>query len=570
VTGTRDSRAAALRLLLREIRPVTGTALIALAVLTVSVLATLAGPMLVQRFVDRATTGTTQSVLITIAVWYLVIAVTGGAARICSSYLAVHAGWRIADSLRMRLLRNVAVDQPVLEVENRPVGQVLEQVSGSADIVGLAIATSGFRMISNVLVGAGTVVAMSLVVPQAGVGILVLIVVVCFVLTRLSRRSRVRWEKARGQQAKLFGFVGDAIGARDDLLVLGRSQWAADRTRADLAALLHTEGRAYISGRIFWPVTQLCTAVFFAIGFGFGLRELQLGSITIGTLTMIYLYVNLLQGPLEDMSSQSGQMQQMFAVLAIAARTLPAQPATDTEPAAAVLPDGPLGIEFDHVTFGYGDTPVLRDVSFTVAPGRSLGIVGPTGAGKSTVINLLCGLGEPGQGRVRIGGVDVRRLPPLEFARRVTVLSQRAHVFSASVYENITLFDDSVSEDHVWQVLDRLNAADWVRDLPAGLRTRVGSDARTLSEGESQVLVGARALLRPYSVLVVDEGTSRFDAETERSWTDLLELVMRDRTVVLVEHRMATLVGVDELMTLEGGRVVDVVAGHLSGVGGTK
>ncbi|MFD0385732.1 ABC transporter ATP-binding protein [Streptomyces stramineus] len=556
-----ETRASSLRLLWRESRPVRPVAAGALAVLMVSVLATLVGPWLVQYFVNEATSGSAQSVLISVALCYLAAAVVAGAARIWASYLAVQAGWRIADSLRARLLRHTAVDQPVLEVESRPVGEVLEQVEGNADIVGKAIAESGFRMLSNIALVIGTVIAMSVVIPVAGLAISVLVIAMCFLLTRLARRSVLRWEAAREQQASLFGFVGDSLSARDDLLLAHESDWATERTRTGLEALLRTEGRAYISGRAFWPMTQLCFALAFGLGFGFGLRQLEAGVISIGTLTMIYLYVDLLQRPLEEMSSQFGQLQQMMAVLKTAARKL--GPEGSTKAVAppdrrASLPEGPLEVAFEGVSFGYGGTQVLGDVSFTVAPGRSLGIVGPTGAGKSTVVNLLCGLAEPGGGRVLIGGVEVGRLTPAQFAERVTVLSQRAHIFSATVRENITLFDESVPVERVWEVLEQLNAADRVRALPEGLETRVGAGARQLSDGEMQVLVGARALTRPYSLLIVDEAASRFDPETEHAWAQMLDTVMRDRTVVMVEHRTGALRGVDRIMTMENGRVKEI------------
>ncbi|MFE0041905.1 ABC transporter ATP-binding protein [Streptomyces albireticuli] len=557
----RETRPSPLRLLWHESRPVRPVAAGALAVLMVSVLATLAGPWLVQYFVNRATSGSAQSVLISVALCYLAAAVVAGAARIWASYLAVRAGWRIADSLRGRLLRHTAVERPVLEVESRPVGEILEQVEGNANIVGKAIAESGFRMLSNIALAIGTVVAMSVVVPAAGLAITVLVVAVCFLLTRLARRSVRRWEKAREQQASLFGFVGDSLSARDDLLLARESDWATERTRTGLESLLRTEGRAYISGRAFWPLTQLCFAVAFGLGFGFGLWQLEAGVISLGTLTMIYLYVDLLQRPLEEMSSQFGQLQQMLAVLRTASRRL--GPAEPTKAAAAPggrreLPEGPLEVAFENVSFGYGDTQVLGDVSFTVAPGRSLGIVGPTGAGKSTVVNLLCGLAEPGGGRVLIGGVEVGRLAPAQFAERVTVLSQRAHVFSATVRENITLFDASVPVERVWEVLERLNAADRIRALPEGLETRVGAGARELSDGEMQILAGARALTRPYSLLIVDEAASRFDPETEQAWAEMLDTVMRDRTVVMVEHRTGALRGVDRIMTMESGRIKEI------------
>jgi ATP-binding cassette subfamily B protein len=554
-----SSRSAALRLLWTESGPVRLTAASALAVLTVSVVATLGGPLLVQHFVDLATAGAAEPALITVALWYLALALVAGATRILASYLSVHCGWRVADSLRVRLLRHAAVDRPVLEVESRPVGEVLEQVEGNADVVGKAIAESGFRMISNIAVGLGTVAVIFVELPAAGIGILVLLLAVYLVLSRLARRAVQRWAMARQQQARLFGFLGDTLAARQDLYQLRETGWATERTRTGLDSLLRTEGRAYIAGRIFWPVTQLCFALAFGLGFGFGLHALAAGTLTVGSLTMIYLYVNLLQQPLEEMSSQTGQLQQMMAVLTLASEWLGAR--REPPPAEGlVLPDGPLEVTFDHVTFGYGDRPVLRDVSFTVAPGASLGIVGPTGAGKSTVVNLLCGLAAPDQGRVLLGGVELSRISPAEFADRVTVLSQRAHVFSASVHDNVTLFDGSIPRAQVLAVLTRLGAVEWVSALADGLDTRIGTGARQLSAGEMQVLAGARALIRPYSLLVVDEGASRLDAVAERSWSRLVDSVMEDRTVVMVEHRLTALGGVDEVMTLREGVVVDRAA----------
>jgi len=369
-----------------------------------------------------------------------------------------------------------------------------------------------------------------------------------------------RWERARDQQAELFGFMGDSLGARDDLLPLGQAPWAVGRINDDLAGLYRTEARAYIAGRAFWPLTQLFIAFAFALGFGLGLERLQQGAISIGTLTLLYLYVDQLQKPLEEMSSQFGQMQQMLAVLGLAARTLDiggtAGPASAGR--SPQLPEGPFSVVFEDVTFGYDGAPVLHDVSFEIAPGRTLGVVGRTGSGKSTIVNLLCGLAQPRSGRVLIGGVDASMLDEHELARRVTVMSQRAHVFAASVRDNITLFDDCLTEAHVWDVLDRLGSRAWVGALPDGLDTVVGAGGRALSEGELQVLAGARALIRPCSLLIVDEGTSRLDPRTEEAWADLLRTVMPGRTVVVVEHRQKSLRHVDEVLVMAAGRVAEL------------
>jgi ATP-binding cassette subfamily B protein len=555
---TEPARKAGFGLLWTELRRVQGLALSALAVLLVSVLATLAGPSIVERFVDRAKSGAGRNELISYALVYLAVALFGGASRVAANYLGVWTGWRIADSLRSRLLRRIAADEPVLEVERRPVGEVLERVEGNADIIGRSIAESGFRLLGNTAIALGTLIVLLVHIPAAALGISVLLAITFFAVQRLGRISVRRWEGARDEQADLFGFMGDVLAARDDLFLLGESRWAVRRTRSALDALYRSAGRAYIGGRAFWPVTQLFVAAAFGLGFAFGLRGLELGTITIGMITAIYLYVDLLQKPLEEMSSQAGQLQQMVAVLAMTAKSLEGRPAPDR--AAGPLPPGALSVAFERVSFGYDDgPPVLHDVSFRVEPGRKLGIVGRTGAGKSTIINLLCGIVSPTQGRVLIGGADAARIDPAELASRVTVLSQRAHVFAASVRDNVSLFAPT-GDEQIWSVLERLDAARWVRDLPEGLDTRIGAGGRTLSVGELQLITGARALLRPGSLLIVDEGTSRMDPQTEQSWAKLIETVSRGRTVIMVEHRHAALGGVDEVLRMENGRVVEVRA----------
>ena len=550
------------RLLRQELSSVWGVAIVALVSVLVGVAGTLGGPLVIQRFVDQATGGTTVDALVMTTIVYLGVSVAGSAGRITSGYFAAQVGWGVADRLRSRLFQRLAVDQPVLAVESCPVGAILEQVEGNSDIIGTTIAQAGFQLVGNLVAAVGALAIMTVVIPPAGIGIAVLIVVMFWAFARLTREALSKWEAARQRQTEIFGFVGDALAARDDLLPLGASEWPTRRTRSLLGSLFPVERGAYLAGRAAWPLAQVFFALSFALALGFGLRGLGQGGITPGTLMLLYLYVVLLQEPLEQVSSQVDQVQQMMAVLGMSAKTI------GTGPDAPVTPDrlarepaGPLSVTFTDVVFGYGETPVLHDVSFHVPAGRSLGIVGPTGAGKSTVINLLCGLCAPSRGRVMIGDRDAGAIPPSELAAHVTVLSQQAHLFGASLRDNITLFDDSVPADRLWEVLEQLGAAAWVRALPEGLDTRVGARGRQLSVGEAQLIAGARALTRSAGLLVIDEGTSRLDPETERAWTAVVDRLRRDRTVIMVAHRLATLSGFDEVLVMRDGRVADLVPG---------
>ncbi|WP_073790175.1 ABC transporter ATP-binding protein [Streptomyces sp. CB01580] len=556
---TSEKSTGGLRLLWDAIGSARRTVVGGFAILAVALVCDLAGPLVIRAYVDGASGSDSVDELMRLALIYLGIAAVGVGANLLAGYLAARSGWGVADTIRRRLLRKVVVDRPVLEVERRSAGEVLESVEGNADVIGEALAEAGFRVMGNLALALGTVVIIFTIAPAAGAGVAVLLVIITLVLAKLTRLAVRRWQTARAKKAEAFGFIGDALAARDDLLPLGEAPWVTSKARGLLADLLVRERRAYIGGRAFWPCTQLFFAVSFGISFAFGLRALGVGSISVGTLAMIYLYVERLSEPLEDLSSQMDQVQRMLASLAIAARTL-----AEPQPCGAVeeagyerLPEGPLAVRFDGVTFGYTtDAPVLSEVTFEARPGQVTGIVGRTGAGKSTLVNLLCGLGTPQQGRVLIADVEASRIHPEEMASRISVLSQHSHLFSASIRDNLTLFGTPVPDSRIWEVLDGLGAGDWVRALPEGLDTMVGAAGRTVSEGEAQLLAGARALVRPSSLLVIDEGTSRLDAATERTWTRVVEQACKDRTVLMVAHRLATLENADQIVEMADGAVV--------------
>ncbi|SMD26925.1 ATP-binding cassette, subfamily B [Kibdelosporangium aridum] len=549
------------RLALDGLRGSKGLVVSGFAVLLVSVACEFAGPLLIRDYVDRATGGHADAgALFSTATWYLAVAVVGILASLAMGYFAAQSGWRVADRLRVRLLRHVLGGR-VLDLESRPPGEVLETVEGNADIIGKSIAEAGFRMIGNLLMVAGMIAIIFAVVPAAGLGVTLLVVLVAIVLVKLTHRSIGLWKTARAMKAELFGFIGDGLAARDDLLPLGASRWPGTRARGSLENLLVAERKAYVGGRAFWPLTQLFFAVSLGIGFAVGLNMLGVQQISIGGLTLIYLYVDRVRGPLEELSAQVDQMQRLFAALGVAANVLstPSLHQETTTSAPSLLPaGGARGVAFTDVTFSYDDgPPALRNVTFDVPSGEVLGVVGRTGSGKTTMVNLLCGLASPDEGRVTLDGVDVHELAPHELARHVVVLSQRSHLFTATVRDNITLFDDALPDSVLWTTLSDLGIEQWVRSLPEGLDTVVGTGGQTVSAGQAQLIVGARALVRPSGLLIIDEGTSRLDEETSRRWSALIERARTDRTVIMIAHRLETLRYADSLLVLAQGQVRD-------------
>jgi ATP-binding cassette subfamily B protein len=211
------------------------------------------------------------------------------------------------------------------------------------------------------------------------------------------------------------------------------------------------------------------------------------------------------------------------------------------------------------VTFGYdGAGDVLREVSFTVAPGHVLGVVGRTGSGKTTIARLVVRLWEPGSGSVLLGGVDVRDLRYRELRSRVGVVTQDVQLFSASLRDNLTLFEDLGDDHRILEVIGDLGLLDWYSSLPDGLDTQLGAGGTGVSAGEAQLLAFGRVFLRDPGLVILDEASSRLDPVTEGLIERAVDRLLTGRTAVVIAHRLRTVNRADEILILEDGRVAEL------------
>jgi len=271
---------------------------------------------------------------------------------------------------------------------------------------------------------------------------------------------------------------------------------------------------------------------------------------------MIFRYTEMLRHPTERLRDEVQDFQQADASIGSVEELLAETPRIVDGPGDA-LPAGPLGIDFDGVTFAYGDAPVVHDVSIGVAPGRVLGVVGRTGSGKTTLTRLILRFRDPDAGAVRLGGVDIRDVRLAALRDRIGLVTQDVHLFDASVRDNLTLFDDTVSDARITAAIDAIGLGGWLRALPDGLDTAIGAGGAGLSAGQAQVLTCARVLLRDPDVVILDEASSRLDPATERLVQRALGRLLEGRTGVIVAHRLATLALADDIVVLEAGRVVE-------------
>jgi ATP-binding cassette subfamily B protein len=271
---------------------------------------------------------------------------------------------------------------------------------------------------------------------------------------------------------------------------------------------------------------------------------------------LIY-YINLLGRPIRELTQQTENLQNIGAVTERLA-DLNAITSKTVDGPGAIIPQGPLALVFDDVTFGYNaEEPVLKNVSFELAPGQVMGLLGRTGSGKTTIARLIFRLYDPLQGCVELGDVDIRNPTLKGLRQRVALVTQDVQLFQASVRDNLTFFNRDIPDERILAVIEDLELSDWFHSLSDGLDTRLETGGRSLSAGEGQLLAMARVFLRDPGLVILDEASSRLDPATEQRIERAIDKLLRNRSALIIAHRLGTVQRADTIMILEEGRVVE-------------
>ncbi len=334
-------------------------------------------------------------------------------------------------------------------------------------------------------------------------------------------------------------------------------KYQVERFRGHTDTFVRSEIRASLGTASITGLIDVLAGVGFMGVLLYGGSEIIDGEKTVGQFMSFFTAIGLAFDPLRRLASISGTWQVAAAALE-RIKALMDAPILLTSPANPVAPPTGLpGIALEHVNLSYGDAAVLRDLSLVAEPGRTTALVGASGAGKSTIFNLLTRLVDPQAGAVTIGGVAVSRLSLPDLRGLYSVVSQDALLFDETLRENILLGRTDVTDARLREVLDGAHVSDFLAHLPAGLDTPVGPRGSALSGGQRQRVVIARALLRNAPVLLLDEATSALDAQSEQVVQEALDRLAGGRTTLVIAHRLSTIRNADEIVVMDRGRVVD-------------
>ena len=543
-----------LRRLLRYLVPHRRTAAVALAAIVGHALLQLAEPYLIKLAIDRHILTGELAGLEQIAAALLVILTGSFVLEYLETYTMGMVGQRIMYDLRMEIYAHLQrID--VAYYDRHPVGRLMTRVTTDVDALNDLFASGVISVFRDVVLLVGIMAVLLWMDWRLAIVAFSVLPLIALVTQWFRRNARVSYRAVRGWIARINAALQENITGMSTVQLFrreARSFGAFDElnrghTQANLDSIFYYA--------VFYPAIELIGAVATAAIIWYGGGWTLEGTLTLGTLVAFIQYSQRFFRPISDLSEKFNILQ---AAMASSERIfgLLDTPPRLVSPAAGRLPDGPGRITFENVWFAYrGDDYVLRDVSFTVEPGERIGIAGATGAGKTTLINLLLRFYDVNRGRIAIDGVDIREIPLDHLRGRFGLVLQDVFLFSGTIRENIACGPGEASDAEVRAAADAARASSFIDRLPGRLDAEVAERGATLSAGQKQLLSFARALALDPQVLVLDEATSNVDTATEALIRDALHRLIAGRTTVAIAHRLSTLRDMDRVLVFHKGEL---------------
>lgn len=516
------------------------------ALLLATIALELGNPQILRVFIDSATQGADLDRLVSIALIFLAVAGATQLVSIGETFFAENVGLTATNTLRADLTLHILRLDPDFLGSHTP-GELIERVDGDIGTLANFFARFVVYVIGNGLLVIGLVILLAQIDLRLGLALGGSVLLALLAMNRLRAVAVPYWAAARQASADLFGFLEERLAGTEDIRAMGATAYVMRRFHQRSRQLVRRELHAGVVGNIGFQSSATLLTAGGALAIGLGGYLFLTGAISLGSVYLIFAYTQVLNRPIEQITRQMQDLQQAGAGLRRIQRLFALR--SSMADGAGHLPSGALSVELEHVSFGYvPDEPVLRDLSFRLEAGEVLGVLGRTGIGKTTLAKLLLRLYDPGEGQIRLNGRDVRELRTAALRQRVGLVTQDIQLFHASVRDNLSLFDPSLSSGDMLRVLEELELGDWLRRLPHGLDSLL---AGGMSAGEAQMLAFARVFLRDPGLVILDEASSRLDPATERRMENAIDRLLAGRTGIIIAHRLATIQRVDKVLILD-------------------
>lgn len=469
----------------------------------------LANPQLVRIFVDEAMAGAPSVTLVRVAAGFLVVALLTQIATVVETYVAEDVGWRTTNALRVDLTDHVLALDDSFHAEHGS-GELIERIDGDVSAIAEFFARFVVHVVGSALFLVGVLAMLWSADWRIGAVLTFFAVAAVAFMARgggfVGRRAR----DSRQAAADLSGFLEERLVGLADIKANGADSYTMLRLHERLRARFRHGRRAILAGSVFSNTVNVLFVAGAGVSVALGVLLHSAGALTVGAIFMVFRYTTMLRIPLERLSHHMNSFQQAMGGMVRVREVLATRPRV-VDGVGEDIPTGALSVELEHVCFAYDTEKVLDEVSWRLEPGQVLGLLGRTGAGKTTISRLLFRLHDVTAGAIRLGGVDIRRAGLDDLRRRVALVTQDVQLFAGTLRENVTLYDSTISEGQLHHTFAALDLDRWLAELPDGLDTVLGPTARGLSAGEAQLVALARVFLKDPGLVVLDEASSRLD-----------------------------------------------------------
>jgi ATP-binding cassette subfamily B protein len=490
----------------------------------------------------------------------LLIAVTMAMGAALRFYFVSWLGERVVADVRIAVQSNLLRLSPSYFEENRP-AEITSRVTADTTVIEQVVGTTVSVALRNSIVGIGGTVYLFLLAPSLAARLIIGIPAIILPVVLIGRQLRTLSRKSQDRIATIGTVIDEVLGAMKIVQAFGQEKREAERFTGAVEL-----GFATAQRRI--TLRSAMTAIIITLIFGSialvlwkGAADVQAGKMTGGTLAAFVLTGGFVAGAFGALTEVYGDLVRGAGAASRLGELLREQPSIAAPAHPQRLPEPAQGaVTFDHVTFNYPnrpDTSALYDFYLDIAPGETVAVVGPSGAGKTTLFQLIQRFYDPSAGEVRVDGVALPAADPAEVRARIAMVPQETVIFAASARDNLRYGRWEADDAALWAAAEAANAAEFLRKLPEGLDTYMGEGGARLSGGQRQRIAIARAILRNAPLLLLDEATSALDAESERLVQDALERLMTNRTTIVIAHRLATVRAADRIIVMEEGRIVE-------------
>ena len=558
--------------LLRYLQPYRRFVFASLALLVVDSLLQSIGPLITKMAVDRYLVPTKQGKLLfpvldnwlshdaltgltQLAGAYLAVVVFGFIFDFSQTYLMQWTGQRAMFDLRRELMAHMQT-LDVAFFDHNPVGRLVTRLTTDVDVLNDLFTSGLVTIVGDLLALTFIVVAMFKLSPGMTGFMLAVLPLVVLVTMKFRRTASQSFRRIRVAVAKINAYLQEHVAGIAVLQLFNREKKSADEFESINRDHMLAFKDSVIAYGWFYPVVEFLGMLALALLLAYGGFRIKAGALSLGVLVAFFQYGLRFFRPIQDLSEKYNILQGAMAASERIFKLLDTKPGIVSPASVTAFPAGPLDVEFDHVWFAYnGEDWVLKDVSFRVAAGETVAIVGHTGAGKTTITNLLLRFYDVQRGAIRIGGVDVRAFAIDDLRKHFGVVLQDPYLFTGTIESNIRLGTEGISDEAVRLAAERVNLLDFVEQMPEQFATSVRERGQGLSTGQKQLISFARALAHNPRILILDEATSSVDTETELRVREALGRLVENRTSVVIAHRLSTIQRADRIVVMHRGQL---------------